>query len=90
MRFEHKKFGAVEFIELKQRHVEEFLTTMQDVDKSVPLQVYNAKALRAAADAGWFIEPKVKDIGEMSPALVRWLADRVSEVYSDAVNIDPE
>lgn len=86
---EHEKHGKFELADLKQRHLEAFLMAMKDVDKDLPLQVYHGKVLKAALDAGWIVEPKVEDVGDLKPAKVRWMAEQLISAYSEAVTVDP-
>jgi hypothetical protein len=80
----------MEFIELKQRHIEAF---SKDIPKAgdTPIPVYNGAVLRAAIKAGWFVEKmKPEEVDDMPPAKVGELALAVIREYAKVMEISPE
>ncbi|MBU2249812.1 MAG: hypothetical protein KKD77_23900 [Gammaproteobacteria bacterium] len=80
-----------EFVELKQKHIEAWSKELPKAEET-PMPVYNGAVVRAALKAGWFKDCKVKpeEVGEMSPAVVRKLAEKIVKEYADLMKVSPE
>ena len=77
--------------ELKQRHIEKFSELAKAAaDLSVPK--YRGEIVRAAIEAEWFTEPKLKreDVGNFTAKAVRWISDQVADIYTAALEVDPK
>lgn len=81
---------TVEFIELKQRHIEAWVKELPEA-KDTKVPVYNGAVVRAAAKAGWFVEKmKPEEIDEMSPAKVKDYAFAIMQEYARVMDVSPE
>lgn len=83
----------VALVDLRQRHVEAFSVAIQPASNdNYPATKYRAAVLRAAIEAGWFVEPGIKalDIPEMPAGAVRALADWLSEMFVAVNDPDPK
>jgi len=84
----------MEFIDIRQRHYRDFLIALkrhqpeewEDI-ASLPMELYMDILVRAAIDAGWFVEPP--DIDDMKPKDVDEIALAVAEVYKEIKTPDP-
>lgn len=83
----------IKLIDLKQRHIEAFIKEMPAGDeiKSTRVVLYTGIVVRAACNAGWYLEPvfKVEDVDDMNPADVRDLFNAAMKVYSEAMGVSP-
>jgi hypothetical protein len=74
-----------------QGHVEKLLKAMPEGSFAQLLVIYHGALLRAAIQAEWILAPewKVEDVADMSPAVVRWAAEQVDELYGEAISVPP-
>lgn len=78
------------FVELTQKHIEDWTNALPDADKTKAL-VYQGDMVRAAAKAGWFKEPiNPDDVSGMKPARVKELAMAIGKAFNEAMEISPE
>lgn len=92
--FEHKKLGIKATIKsLKQRDLEAFGAAISKEPKGSKSQDAGAN-VRAAIQAGWFTEltpvMTVEQVGDQSPAVIRFLGAYVDAVYQEVTTIPPE
>ncbi len=92
--FEHKKTGwKIEFKALTQGDVDDYFAAYKQLapkdEKSGEL---HGSALRAAVQSGWIVEPKltVDLVRTLEPAKVRWMAEKVNQVYLAVTRVPPE
>lgn len=78
----------VKFVELKQKHVEAFEADLPEA-KTCKGSQYNGLVVKAAVKAGWLIEPKVDDVGEMAPGTVMFLAQEIVQEYARVIALPP-
>ncbi len=90
MEFTNTRFGKCVLTDITQGQFEKFSDAMNGVE-NLSLPIWNGKAVRAARDAGFFIEPVLTDeqVSEAKPGLIRWLAGCIAEVVNEANRIDP-
>lgn len=90
MEFTHEVFGECELAELTQKRMEDFHREMQGKEKEV-LSVFRGDSVRLAIKLGMLIKPEmtVEDVDEAKPAYVVWLADCISKLFAEAMNVDP-
>jgi hypothetical protein len=92
MKLEHKKLGLVivlpDMEELLQRDVDRYMVEFR---KLPDVGDYSGRVVKAAAAAGWICEPAMSAdmVDEMKPAAVRWLAQQLNALYTDATTIPP-
>jgi len=94
----HTRLGLrLELVEaetLKQRDVERYMAAFRASKLGDSLPEYYGKTLRAALTAGWVkaIEPQmsVDDVAAQKPAVVRWFAQHVNDLYVEVTTIPPE
>lgn len=78
------------FVELTQRHIEEWEKAIPEGATQKPF-AYSGMIVRAAAKAGWFANPiKPEDVDGMKPSKVKQLADAVVKALQEATTISPE
>lgn len=91
------------FVELKQRHIEGWVTAISKERSDdwqslghLPAAVYDGVAVRAAVAAGWFEDVVIPDgqtagdvVGEMTFAEVAELSPQIWEAYHKATRVDP-
>ena len=78
-------------VELKQRHIENFSEAMLSwKDLSIPK--YRGEVVRTAVQSGWFASPAIspEDVGNMKASEIRWMADKLVEAFTAAMEIDPK
>ncbi len=83
----------VALVDLRQRHVEAFSVAInQASNDNPPATKYRSAIVRAAIEAGWFVEPglKVLDIPDMPAGAVRAVADWLSETFVAVNDPDPK
>jgi hypothetical protein len=79
------------FVELKQKHIEAWSKELPNASETT-VPVYNGAVVRAAFKTGWFADCKVKaeEVGDMSPADVRTLAEKIMSEYARLMKVSPE
>lgn len=94
--FTHKKTGwKVVVKELTQKQLEDYMAAWRRLRPAVASTPEDDGAvLRAALSSGILIETnpplKPEDVDGLSPGLVRWMADRIDQVYEEATSVPPE
>jgi hypothetical protein len=78
----------IKFVELKQRHIEAFHVDLPDITK-VSGPSYSSAVIRSALKAGWLIEPKIEDVGEMDPGDCLELARAIVQEEMRVMRISP-
>lgn len=80
-----------EVVELKQRHIEKFAELHKEFG-DLPMPKYRGQVVRAAIESGWFSFPviTVADVAELKPSAVRFISERITEIYIEANEIDPK
>lgn len=75
--------------ELRQRDVEKFMGAVRLSPLGDSPIEYNGKVVRAAVDAGWVVEPKLKaeDVADMLPWQAAWFARQIDKLYIAAVTV---
>ncbi len=96
--FTHQKLALrlvlPEAADLKQRDVDKFMAAFSAQKQGNSPREDNGKTLRAALKAGWVkdSEPalKAEQVDDLSPAVVRWFAERIDRLYVEASTVPPE
>lgn len=90
MEFTHEKHGKCVLVDLTQKRMEDFHREMKGKEQEV-LSVFRGDSVRIAIKLGILTEPAmtVEDVDEAKPAYVIWLADCISKLFAEAMNIDP-
>lgn len=90
MEFEHEKFGKCVLAELTQKQLEDFHEAMKGKGE-LSLTKWRGESVRAFAKLGLLVEPKWKseDVDGASPGHVYWLSECITQLQSEALNIDP-
>ena len=95
MKLEHAKLGvSVELADpIKQRHVEAFFKAKRELDGDNAVRLSSPEeygsVIRSAWTAGVLLPP-AQDVGELSPAAVRWLGQQLDRLIGEALSIPPE
>ncbi len=89
MKFEHKKLGTFELVDMKQRHVEKYLDEIAKISLETPQQVYHGQVVRAAVACDMVVT-KIEDVGELNPGIVRWYSECIIKALQEAITIPPE
>ena len=93
MQLANDRFGLQwEVVDLKQRHIEKFSELHKEFEEGLPMPKYRGQVVRAAIDSGWIVFPVVTaaDVAELTAAAVRWLSERITDIYVEANEIDPK
>ena len=90
---EHPRLGKLVLIrsadELTQGDLERFNSVYQSLNGiSDPF----GKLVRAAAQAGWIVEPEIRpeDVESLPAKKVRWYGQLVDRLYDEATTVDPK
>lgn len=91
--FEHKKTGwKFTVVKINQGMLERWFKKYRHyagTDASATEQL--GATVKAAVDAKWLEEKiTVKEVEEMNPGRVRWMAEKINEVYEEITAIPPE
>ena len=94
----HKRLGLrlvlPEAETLRQRDVEKYMAAFRDTKLGDSLPEYHGRTLRAALKAGWVqeIEPNIgeADVADLHPAKVKWFAEKIDRLYTEATTIPPD
>ncbi len=95
MKYEHKRYGVLELPDveaLTQRDLERFMAAYRARPEGNSVSEDAGKTLRAAIAAEWVIAPamSVDMVDGMKPAQVRWMAQAIDRLYTEATTISPE
>lgn len=96
--FIHKRLGLrlvlAEAEDLRQRDVEKYMRAYRDYKLGDSAVEAHGKSLRAALRTGWVkaITPEIDEhgVGDLAPAQVRWLGQKIDALYLEATAIPPD
>ena len=91
MEHEHKGLGcSLTLLDgLKQKHLEDFAREYRGLDLTSTSQD-RGNTVRAAQKAGWILKPKDIDVDDSDPRVIRWMAEKINELYLEFTEIPPE
>jgi hypothetical protein len=90
MEYESNKYGKCVLADLTQKALEDFHRAMKGKEKE-PLSVWRGDSVRALIELGVMVEPKwtVEDVDNANPGHIIWLSDRIADLFTEAMQIDP-
>jgi len=92
MEIKHESLGVDIKVkdDLRQKHIEALMDAF-DGENTQGIVRYHGAIVRSAIIAGWIESPamKAEDVGDMYPAVIRFVGEALDKIYSEITEIPP-